>query len=93
MSIMWMFVAGLLAAGIAKLLMPADDAKGIFLLGISGAIIAGVMEYSDGVSIGFLGPLIGATALLTLYAFTGQRPTLAEERADQDDQDDFRNAA
>ena len=91
MSIMWMFFAGLLAAGIAKLLMPAHGAQGIFLLGISGAIIAGVMEYSEGISIGFLGPLVGATALLTLYAFTGQRPTLAEE--ERADQDDFRNAA
>jgi uncharacterized membrane protein YeaQ/YmgE (transglycosylase-associated protein family) len=86
---MWMIIAGVLAGVVAKLLMPTHDARGIFFLSISGSIIAGVLEYSEGVSIGFVGPLIGAVALLILYAFTARQPVEAKKV----DYEDFRRAA
>jgi uncharacterized membrane protein YeaQ/YmgE (transglycosylase-associated protein family) len=89
MSLIWMIIAGLLAAGAAKLLMPHNSAPGIFLLGISGAIIAGVMEYSERIAIGFIGPFVGAVAILLLYAVTARTP-IEEEKAGHED---FRRAA
>jgi uncharacterized membrane protein YeaQ/YmgE (transglycosylase-associated protein family) len=88
MSFIWMIAAGLLASSIAKLLLPRQSVGGLFILGFGGAIIAGVMEYSERLAIGFIGPLTGAAVLLTIYA-----ATLRSHAAEKTSRDDLRKAA
>jgi uncharacterized membrane protein YeaQ/YmgE (transglycosylase-associated protein family) len=56
MSFIWMILAGLIPSVIAKLLMPAHRAGGIFILGLSGAMIAALLQYSGARPIGFVVP-------------------------------------
>ena len=69
-------VIGLLAGGIAKLLMPGKDPGGCIitiLLGIGGAMLAGTLgrlvgwydEPTDGA--GFIAAILGAILILVLY--------------------------
>ena len=88
MSFIWMIVAGLMAGAIAKILMPARPAGGLFILGIGGSMIAGVMEYSENHPIGFIAPFVGAAILLAVYAAAGDHQVKEEA-----DDDDFRTAA
>ena len=88
MSFIWMIAAGLIAGTIAKLLLPRQNAGGLFILGFGGAMIAGVMEYSERVPIGFSGPLTGAAVLLVIYA-----ATLRSDAAGKTSRDDLRKAA
>jgi uncharacterized membrane protein YeaQ/YmgE (transglycosylase-associated protein family) len=88
MSFIWMIAAGLLASSMAKLLLPRQNAGGLFILGFGGAIIAGVMEYSARLPIGFIGPLTGAAVLLVIYA-----ATLRTHAAEKSSYDDLRKAA
>ncbi len=68
-------VIGLLAGGIAKLLMPGRDPGGCIvtiLLGIAGALLAGFIGkavgwYDEGEAAGFLAAIIGAFIILFLY--------------------------
>jgi uncharacterized membrane protein YeaQ/YmgE (transglycosylase-associated protein family) len=90
MLFMWMMVAGLIATACAKLLLPAHSAGRLFILGISGSIIAGLLQYSRSQPIGFVAPLAGAVILLATYAVTVRRHVI--EDVDQD-RDDFRKAA
>jgi uncharacterized membrane protein YeaQ/YmgE (transglycosylase-associated protein family) len=92
MSLIWMIVAGLMAGAVAKLLMPKFAAGGLFLLGVGGSIIAGLMQYSEGFSIGFFTPLAGAAVLLVIFAFTA-RPPAVESAMDREDREDIRRAA
>jgi uncharacterized membrane protein YeaQ/YmgE (transglycosylase-associated protein family) len=89
MSFIWMILAGLIASATSKLLMPAHRASGIFILGVSGAMIAGLMQYAYVRPIGFVVPLIGASILLAAYAVSAPRPRLEEKSA----HDDMRRAA
>jgi uncharacterized membrane protein YeaQ/YmgE (transglycosylase-associated protein family) len=84
MGILAWIVFGLIAGGIAKLLMPGPDPGGIFVtlgLGVAGAIVGGFI----GTALGFgevtgfnLGSLLiailGAVVLLILYRMI-RRPT------------------
>jgi uncharacterized membrane protein YeaQ/YmgE (transglycosylase-associated protein family) len=88
MSFIWMIAAGLLAGCIAKPLLPRQSAGGIFILGFGGAVIAGVMEYSVRLPIGFIGPLTGAAVLLAIYAATLRTPAV-----EKTSRDDLRKAA
>jgi len=88
MSFIWMIAAGLLASSIAKLLLPRHSAGGLFILGFGGAIIAGLMQYSEHQPIGFIGPLTGAAVLLTIYA-----ATIRSHPAKKTSRDDLRKAA
>jgi uncharacterized membrane protein YeaQ/YmgE (transglycosylase-associated protein family) len=88
MSLMWMIIAGVTAGAAAKLLLPSQPAGGLFILGIGGAIITGVMQYSMGQAAGFGVPLLGAVVLLIVYAFTTKRE-IVEKTA----RDDTRKAA
>ena len=88
MSFIWMIAAGLLAGSVAKLLLPRQSAGGLFILGFGGAIIAGVMEYSQRLPIGFIGPLTGAAVLLAIYA-----ATLRTRVAEKTSRDNLRKAA
>jgi uncharacterized membrane protein YeaQ/YmgE (transglycosylase-associated protein family) len=88
MSLTWIIIAGLIPSAIAKLLMRGHGTSGLFILGISGAIIAGLMQYSERQPIGFVAPFVGAVILLAVYAITARRPPAEEARYDE-----FRKAA
>ena len=68
-------VIGLIAGGIAKLLMPGKDPGGCLitiLLGIAGALLAGFIGkavgwYEEGEAAGFVAAIVGAFIILVLY--------------------------
>jgi uncharacterized membrane protein YeaQ/YmgE (transglycosylase-associated protein family) len=68
-------VIGLLAGGIAKLIMPGRDAGGCLMtlvLGIGGAVVAGFLGqqlgwYQRGEGAGFLAAIVGAVLILFVY--------------------------
>lgn len=68
-------VIGLLAGGIAKLLMPGRDPGGCIvtiLLGIAGALLAGFLGraigwYDAGDGAGFIAAIVGALIILIIY--------------------------
>ena len=68
-------VIGLLAGGIAKLLMPGRDPGGCIitiLLGIAGALLAGFLGravgwYNESEGAGFLAAIVGAFIILFIY--------------------------
>ena len=74
-GILGWIVIGLLAGGIAKLLMPGRDPGGCIitiLLGIAGALLAGFLGravgwYNEGDGAGFIAAIVGAFVILLLY--------------------------
>ncbi len=74
-------VIGLLAGGIAKLLMPGRDPGGCIitiLLGIAGALLAGFLGqavgwYDRGEGAGFIAAIVGAFVLLFIYRLVAGR--------------------
>ena len=68
-------VIGLLAGGIAKLLMPGKDPGGCIitiLLGIAGALLAGFIGraigwYQPNEGAGFIAAIVGAFLILLIY--------------------------
>lgn len=78
-------VIGLLAGGIAKLLMPGKDPGGCIitiLLGIAGALLAGFVGRSVGwygpedQGAGFIAAIVGAFVLLLIYRVIAGRRRL-----------------
>jgi uncharacterized membrane protein YeaQ/YmgE (transglycosylase-associated protein family) len=75
MHILWTIVIGLVAGIIAKLIMPGKDPGGFIitiLLGIAGSLIATYLGhligwYQAGQSAGFIGAIIGAILILSIY--------------------------
>ena len=74
-------VIGLLAGGIAKLIMPGRDPGGCIvtiLLGIAGALLAGFLGralgwYGPGEGAGFIAATVGAILILLLYRLVVRR--------------------
>ena len=74
-GILGWIVIGLLAGGIAKLLMPGRDPGGCIvtiLLGIAGALFAGFLGravgwYNENEGAGFIAAIVGAFIILFLY--------------------------
>ncbi|MEO6359265.1 MAG: GlsB/YeaQ/YmgE family stress response membrane protein [Sphingomicrobium sp.] len=74
-------VIGLIAGGLAKLLMPGKDPGGCIitmLLGIAGALLAGFLGktlgwYSAGEGAGFVAAVVGAFIILFLYRLIARR--------------------
>jgi len=74
-------VIGLLAGGIAKLIMPGRDPGGCLvtiLLGIGGAVVAGFLGqalgwYEPGEGAGFLAAIVGAILILFVYRMFARR--------------------
>ena len=74
-------VIGLIAGGIAKLLMPGKDPGGCLitiLLGIAGALLAGFVGksigwYNEGEAAGFLAAVVGAFIILAIYRLVMRR--------------------
>ena len=91
MSFIWMMLAGIIPSAIAKLAMPSQPAGGLFILGIGGSVIAGVMQYSMRQPVNFFIPLAGAVILLAMFAMIAQRPIAT--KIEEIDHHDFRKAA
>ena len=78
--IAWIIIGGI-AGAIAKLLMPGKDPGGCIvtvLLGIIGAVLAGFIGQSLGLSsasngVGFIGAIIGAFVILFIYRLIMRR--------------------
>ena len=76
----WIII-GVLAGGIAKLLMPGKDPGGCIitiLLGVGGALIAGwighaVGWYETNEGAGFIAAIVGAFLLLLIYRLVAGR--------------------
>jgi uncharacterized membrane protein YeaQ/YmgE (transglycosylase-associated protein family) len=74
-------VIGLLAGGIAKLLMPGKDPGGCvitILLGIAGALLAGYLGkmvgwYDESEAAGFIAAIVGAFLILLIYRLALKR--------------------
>ncbi len=74
-------VIGLIAGGIAKLLMPGKDPGGCIitiLLGIAGAVLAGFVGktigwYEEGEAAGFIAAIVGAFIILFIYRLVVRR--------------------
>ena len=74
-GILGWIVLGLLAGGIAKLLMPGKDPGGCvitILLGIAGALLAGFLGkavgwYDESEAAGFVAAIVGAFLILLIY--------------------------
>lgn len=74
-GILGWIVIGLLAGGIAKLLMPGRDPGGCIitiLLGIAGALLAGFLGravgwYNENEGAGFIAAVVGAFIILFIY--------------------------
>lgn len=80
-GILGWIVIGLIAGGIAKLLMPGKDPGGCIitiLLGIAGALLAGFVGksigwYNEGEAAGFLAAIVGAFIILFIYRLVMRR--------------------
>ena len=74
-------VIGLLAGGVAKLLMPGKDPGGCIitiLLGVAGALLAGFIGksvgwYDQNEAAGFIAAIVGAFILLFIYRLIARR--------------------
>ncbi len=80
-SILVWIVLGLIAGGIAKLLMPGKDPGGCvitILLGIAGALVAGFLGkaigwYDQNEGAGFIAAIVGAFVILLIYRLVLRR--------------------
>lgn len=79
--LMWIII-GLIAGGIAKLIMPGKDPGGFIvtiLLGIAGSILGGwlgaMLLGTGGGAAGLIGAIIGALILLGIYRMVAGRRT------------------
>lgn len=80
-GILGWIVIGLLAGGIAKLLMPGKDPGGCIitvLLGVAGALLAGFVGkslgwYQSNEGAGFIAAIVGAFILLAIYRLISRR--------------------
>ena len=80
-GILGWIVIGLLAGGIAKLLMPGKDPGGCIvtiLLGVAGALLAGFIGkslgwYQSNEGAGFIAAIVGAFVLLAIYRLISRR--------------------
>jgi uncharacterized membrane protein YeaQ/YmgE (transglycosylase-associated protein family) len=83
-GILGWIIIGLVAGGIAKLIMPGKDPGGIIvtiIIGIAGSILGGflggVLLGTSGAAAGLIGSIIGALILLALYRMVARRRTVA----------------
>ena len=83
MEFVWMLLIGLVAGGLAKLLMPGDDPGGIvvtMLLGVAGSLVAGWLGRAvfgwygpDDAGPGIIASIVGAMLLLAGYRMVIRR--------------------
>jgi uncharacterized membrane protein YeaQ/YmgE (transglycosylase-associated protein family) len=70
--VLMMLLIGFLLGALAKFTMPGKDPGGTMLLGIAGALVAGLIGrllglYASGQRAGFIMSTLGAILLLALY--------------------------
>ncbi|HWS74298.1 MAG TPA: GlsB/YeaQ/YmgE family stress response membrane protein [Quisquiliibacterium sp.] len=76
MHYVWMVVVGFIVGLVARAILPGTQSLGIImtsLLGIVGALVAGVVGqslgwYPPGAGAGFLASVVGAIAVLFVYS-------------------------
>ncbi len=84
MYLLWMLIVGLIAGGIAKLIMPGKDPGGCILtivLGIAGSFVGGFLGRMLGIgrggqgslTAGLIGSIIGALIILAVYRWIAGR--------------------
>jgi uncharacterized membrane protein YeaQ/YmgE (transglycosylase-associated protein family) len=74
-SLLWSAIIGVIAGGIAKLIMPGKDPGGFFvtmLIGIAGSVLFSFLGraigwYQEGEGAGFIASILGAIVLLGIY--------------------------
>jgi uncharacterized membrane protein YeaQ/YmgE (transglycosylase-associated protein family) len=70
-----MLIIGLVAGGLAKMIMPGKDPGGIvvtMLIGVAGSFVAGMLGrslgwYDTNEGAGFIASILGAVILLAIY--------------------------
>jgi uncharacterized membrane protein YeaQ/YmgE (transglycosylase-associated protein family) len=75
LGLIWIGVVGLVVGALAKLIMPGKDPSPwwvTMLLGIAGAIVAGIIGrglgwYHEGEPAGFIAAVLGAVLILWIY--------------------------
>ena len=75
MDLIWWILLGLVAGGLARLIMGAREPSGCvvtILLGIAGALLAGHVGkaagwYEQGEAAGFIAATVGAVVILAVY--------------------------
>jgi uncharacterized membrane protein YeaQ/YmgE (transglycosylase-associated protein family) len=81
MHILWYIIVGLIAGALAKLFMPGRDGGGVvvtILLGIAGAVVAGLLGralgfYDAEQGPGIIAAIIGAMLVLGTYRLATRR--------------------
>ena len=81
MQLLWTLLIGFVAGVVAKLIMPGRDPGGFIvttLLGVGGAFLATYLGqaigwYQSGQAAGFIGAVVGALLLLTIYHLIRRR--------------------
>ncbi len=81
MHYVWMFIVGLAAGYIARMLHPGKEGMGLILtgvLGIAGSFLANYLGqaigwYKAGEGAGFIASVIGAIVLLVIYGFVAKK--------------------
>ena len=81
MQLLWTLLIGFVAGVVAKLIMPGRDPGGFIittLLGVAGAFLATYLGqaigwYQSGQAAGFIGAVVGALLLLTIYHLIRRR--------------------
>ncbi len=85
MHYVWMFIVGLAAGYIARMLHPGKEGMGLILtgvLGIAGSFLANFLGqaigwYKAGQNAGFIASVIGAIVLLVIYGFVAKKSDAA----------------
>ena len=75
MHILWALIIGLVIGAIAKFIVPGKDPGGIIvtsMIGMAGSLLATFLGqalgwYDRGQAAGFIGSLVGAVLLLSVY--------------------------
>jgi uncharacterized membrane protein YeaQ/YmgE (transglycosylase-associated protein family) len=75
MHILWALIIGLVIGAIAKFIVPGKDPSGIIvtsMIGMAGSLLATFLGqalgwYDRGQAAGFIGSLVGAVLLLSVY--------------------------
>ena len=84
MDLIGMLIVGLIAGGLAKLIMPGKDPGGCLVtivLGIAGSLVGGFLARmlglgDGGMTAGIIGSIIGALIILAIYrVVAGKRRT------------------
>jgi uncharacterized membrane protein YeaQ/YmgE (transglycosylase-associated protein family) len=89
LHILWMLIVGLVAGGLAKLIMPGKDPGGLLvtlLLGLCGSFLAGFLGRAVGLyrepgsGPGLIASVVGALVLLGIYRLAVGRGLHREDR-------------